>query len=295
MILHESASTAGRESRMNNTRKLITIAIATLLATWWPAASRADQILGVTLLDNQLISIDPATGNGTLIGPLSTSVGPFGLADVNGKFYTFDSSADVITRLDPFTGSTVSSYSIGIGPVLGQGGLAFQSSTVGFLTSALDPTTLNPVNDLYRFDISSGTSSLIAHTSDTLEAIAFGPGGVLYALGKLDGNVYTVDPTTGVLTLVGNVGISIGSPTGGLTFAPDGTLFATLDDKLYTLDTSNGVATAVGSSDPTMDTGFSSISGLAFAAVPEASSVISLAIGASAMIGLYVRGRIRHR
>ena len=80
-----------------------------------------------------------------------------------------------------------------------------------------------------------------------------------------------------------------------MTFAPDGTLFATLDDKLYTLDTSDGVATAVGSSDPTMDTGFSSISGIAFATVPEPSSFISLAIGVTGLIGLYVRARNRRR
>ena len=280
---------------MKGSRRLIIVAFAALLASLWPVAARADQIIGVTLLDNQLISIDPTSGNGTLIGPLSTTMGPFGLANVNGTFYTFDSNADDIARLDPATGATLSTYNIGIGPVLGQGGLAFQSSTVGFLTSALDPTTLSPINALYRFDISSGSSSLIAHTSDTLEAIAFAPNGVLYALGKLDGNLYTVDLSTGLLTLVGNVGISIGSPTGGLTFAPDGTLFATLDDKLYTLDLSTGLSSAVGSSDPGMDTGFSSISGLAFAAVPEPSSVISLAIGVTGLVGLYVRGRYRRR
>ena len=183
-------------------RRLINLAIAALLATCWPAASRADQIFGVTLLDNQLISIDPTTGNGTLIGPLSSHMNPFGLADVNGSFYTFDSNADVITKLDPATGATLAKYNIGVGPVLGQGGLAFQSSTVGFLTSALDPTTLNPVNNLYRFDIASGSSSLIAQTTDTLEAISFGPGGVLYAMGKLDGTLYTVNPTTGLSHLL---------------------------------------------------------------------------------------------
>ena len=209
--------------------------------------------------------------------------------NVGGKLFTFDSTKDVVTQLDLATGATLATYSIGIGPVLGQGGLAFQSSNVGFLTSALDPTTLDPVNDLYRFDLSTGTSVLLGHTADTLEALAFSSAGTLYGLGKLDGNLYTIDPTNGSMTLVGNVGISVGSPTGGLTFGPDGTLYATLDDKLYTLNPSSGLATAVGSSDPTIYTGFNSISGLAFApAVPEPASSVSLFIG-MAIVGLYAR------
>jgi outer membrane protein assembly factor BamB len=153
------------------------------------------------------------------------------------------------------------------------------------------------VNDLYRFDLSTGTSKLIAHTADTIEALAFGPGGTLYALGKLDGNLYTIDPTTGSMMLIGNVGISIGSPTGGLGFSPDGTLFATLDDKLYTLSTLTGAATAVGISDPSMSTGFSSISGLAFgpSAVPEPSSLVMIGIGLAGSVGLGVRRALRRR
>jgi len=260
--------------------------LAAAMLVGFVASTRAGTVDGVTFLDNQLISIDTTTGAGTLIGPLGTAVSPFGLANVNGKLYTFDSNADVITQLNPATGATVATYSIGIGPVLGQGGLAFQSSTVGFLTSALDPTKFNPVNDLYRFDLATGTSTLIAHTSDTLEAIAFGPSNMLYGLGKLDGDLYAINPSTGAMTLVGNVGVGVGSPTGGLTFGPDGTLFASLDDKLYTLSTTTGLAAAVGSADPTAYTGFSSISGLAFApsVVPEPASLITLGLGAAGVI-----------
>lgn len=256
------------------------LAAAALALGLTAAPCRADFGYGVTFLDNQLISIDTTTGAGTLIGPLSTPLNPFGLAAVGDSLYTFDSVNDVITQLDPATGSTLKTFNVGIGPVLGQGGLAFQSSTVGYLTSALDPTTLNPANDLYRFDLSTGTSTLVAHTVPTLESLAFGPNGTLYGLGKLDGNLYTINPTTGATTLVGNTGVAVGSPVGALNFDSRGTLYASLDDVLYTLNKANGLATPV-NSDPTASVGFSSISGIAFIkAVPEPGSVLLLAVGA---------------
>ena len=172
--------------------------------------------------------------------------------------------------------------------MLGQGGLAFQSPTVGYLTSALDPTTFATVNSLYRFDISTGQSVNLAPggTSDTLEALAFSPGGTLYPLGKLDGDLYKVSTATGALTLVGNVGFNVGNPVGSLTFGPDGTLYATLNDALYTLNTMTGLATAV-STDPSASTGFSSISGLAFvpAAVPEPASLAAWGLFAAVALG----------
>jgi hypothetical protein len=264
-------------------RPLAVAGLAALLAVLPPTDSQAG-LYGITFFDNQLTTIDTTTGAGTLVGPLASPMSPFGLATVNNQLYTFDSSADVIRQLNPATGGTQATFNIGIGPVLGQGGLAFQSGTVGFLTSALDPTTLVPVNDLYRFDIGAGTSVLVGHTADTLEALAFSPGGTLYALGKLDGDLYIVNPTTAGMTLVGNTGVAVGSPTGGLAFGPNGTLYATLDDALYTLNTTTGAATPV-NPDPTTDTGFSSISGLAFLSVPEPSSVVLMALGLAGACG----------
>ncbi len=267
-------------------RAFAAAAIAGLLLAVHARPSPGATVYGVTLFDNQLITIDTGTGTGTLVGSLSTSELPYGLAMIGNNLYTFDSAADVIRQLNPATGATQATFPIGIPPVLGQGGLAFQTSTVGFLTTALNPTTFNVANDLYRFNISTGTTTLVGTTSDTLEAIAFSGGGTLYGLGKNDGNLYTVNPATAALTLVGNVGVSIGSPTGGLTFGPTGVLYATLDDSLYTLNPTTGLATEVGSSIPgvTSLTGFNSISGLAFAAaVPEPSSIVVLGVGIGAV------------
>ena len=267
-------------------------ALAAAIIAFGATSSRAELVYGVTLLDNQLISVDTTTGLGTLVAPLSQPINPFGLASVNNQLFTFDSVDDLIQRIDPTTGGIVASTNIGIGPVLGQGGLAMQSSTVGYLTSALnaDPTSstyLNATNNLYRFNLATGTTTLVAQTTDTLESIAFGPNGTLYGLGKLDGNLYQVNPTTGFLTVIGSLGLSIGSPVGAITFDPAGNLLATIDDAIYQLNLTTGAATRLGSAP---NTSFFSISGLAFASpsatVPEPGSALLLGLG----LGLGVVG-----
>ena len=274
---------------------------AILLVALTATPSRGDMAYGVTLIGNQLISVDTTTGGASLVGSLTGNVAPFGLAGFNNQLYTFDSTADVIRQISTSTGATLNSYSIGVGPVLGQGGLAFQTATTGFLTTALDPNTFNDANNLYRFDLTTGTTTLISQTADTLSSLAFAANGTLYGLGQGDGNLYTLNPLNGAMTLVGNAGISIGSPVGALTFGTNGTLYGTFDDALYSISTTTGVATAIG--DPNVATGFASISGLAFAgaslpsnaAVPEPASMILLGVGFLVPAGLISLRKARAR
>ncbi len=277
-------------------KRLLRSLVAAGLVALASGPARADFGYGVTLVGNRLITVDTTTGAEALVGPLGAPLSPYGLASVGGNLYTFDSNQDVIRQIDPTSGNIRATIGIGLQPgsVLGQGGLAFQSGTVGFLTSAIDPTTFSQANDLYRFDLSTGTSVPVSQTAHTLESIAFGPGGVLYGLGKLDGNLDTVDPTNGALNLVGNVGVTLGSPVGAISFS-GGTLFATLDDSLDSLSTSTGAATAVGPGfSPAV--GFSSISGLAFpAGVPEPASLILVGLGVAGSCGVNLLRRVASR
>ena len=267
-------------------KSLLQSLAALALVAFAAAPSQGAMAYGVTLIGNQLISVDTTTGAGSLVGPLAANTNPYGLVGFNNQLYTFNSSTDAINQISTTTGATVASYSLNTGPVLGQGGLAFATATTGFLTTALDPNTFNYANNLYSFNLTTGATTLIAQTADTLSSLAYASNGTLYALGQGDGNLYTINPTTGAMTLIGNAGLSIGSPVGALTFGPDGTLYGTFDDALYTINTTTGVATAVG--DPTVGTGFASISGLAFGngtlppaagTVPEPASALLLAAG----------------
>ncbi len=108
----------------------------------------------------------------------------------------------------------------------------------------------------------SGVFTPIGITSVQLTALAFSPTGVLYGAGTdaTTGAVtlYTVNPTSGMLTQVGSTGLgnlAQGDQANGLAFSPGGILY-TVDanfagfpngsSSLYTVNTSTGAATQVG-------------------------------------------------
>ncbi len=261
---------------------IATFALACLAST----PLRADYLAGVTYYGNQLIRIDATTGVGSLVGDLSTSMSAFGLAQRGGNLYTFDSNTDLIRQINPMTGTTVTSINVGLGPVLGQGGLAFGSDGIGYLSSALNPTSFAPENDLYRFDITTGKSSLVGFSGTALAGLAF-LNNTLYGIGKTNDTLYTVNTTTGATTTVGFLGAMAGSPFQSLSASPNGQLYGTFDDRLFSINAITGAATAV-DPNPANDSGFSSISGLTYvvtpAAVPEPASMILLGVGLSAAL-----------
>jgi len=204
---------------------------------------------------DQLLSIDPDTGAGTLIGDVNT-ITPFGLSDLGTRLYTFDKASNSILRLDPANGQTLQTININPTGVTGEGALAFRSDGIGFLVSSLAID-----GNLWRFDITVPSSTYIGLFVPSMDGLDFNGSGVLYGLNQPLGiggmyELYTIDQASGATTLVGSTGVTVSGSVGGLTFAPDGTLYAELNDSLYTLNPATAAATLVG------PIGFSGISGL---------------------------------
>jgi DNA-binding beta-propeller fold protein YncE len=260
---------------------------------------RAAAVLyGINLSDN-LITIDTATGAGSLVGPLSTSMSGIGLAQRGSSAYVFDTNGgNVLQEIDTTNAATLATVAVGFtgADVLGEGDLAFRADGTGFLVSSLlADGNFDPDNgSFFSLDVGLNSRTLIRDgITQKFVGLAFSPlNGNLYGL-TLDGaSVYLIDPSDGDVTLVGSTGIA--SPRcclGGLSFRPDGALFAALADfgdaTLYQINTATGAATMIG------DMGFESVSGIAFfdaaapppPGVPEPSTGIllvtaSLALGA---------------
>ncbi len=72
-------------------RKLFPASMAfVLLLGLIPAIAQASEILYGITFNHELITIDPTTGAGTLVGPLNPLLQPFGLAVRGSELYTFD-------------------------------------------------------------------------------------------------------------------------------------------------------------------------------------------------------------
>jgi len=113
-------------------------------------------------------------------------------------------------------------------------GVVYLDDSLGQLWAG-DPATAN-----YTY---IGTSAIAAGFGGFTD-IGFA-GGVLYGLDR-NGNLYTINTSTGgIATIVGPTGISNGSLV-GLTGSPSGALVAGGAGNIYTLDTNLGTATQIG-------------------------------------------------
>jgi len=220
--------------------------------------SHADFLYAVTM-DDELLSLDPVTGAGSLIGILDTVMSSFGLASRGEAIYSFDQQTNRLRQLDPQTAGTLSTIDIGA-TIVGEGGIAFRSDGTGFLASSF-----YTAEELWSFDMSVPDSKIIGTLDIGMDGLAFNEDDILYGLSQMSYDLYTINPVNAELTLVGSTGLTSQTILGGLTFSSAGTLYAVLNDTLYTLNPKTGAASVIG------PIGYDDVSGLtAIAPVPGA-------------------------
>jgi hypothetical protein len=210
-----------------------------------PLPARADFIYATAGNGTGLVKVDPATGAGTPIGSSGTR-GSFAAAFApNGTLYgnaNFNTANDRLVTYDLGTGRATAatpgtfgvsdlvalqfdragtlfagSFSGGfyrVNTTTGGATLVGNTGISGLTDLALDTTgKLWATNkrDLFTIDRATGASTLVAAFTGAgagdIGGIMFGRNNTLYATSDVAGSsLFTVDPVTGALTLVGNTG-----------------------------------------------------------------------------------------
>lgn len=260
-------------------------------------------LFGISFASNDLVTINPTTGAGTVVGPLGDTIFATGLGTTNGKLYAFDQVNDRLREISKVSGEIVRSIDIGVGNLTGEGALAFRPGNdgVGFLFSPLNAKN-EPVNDFYMFTIApsgtAGSSSRIGTTGVAIDAMAFNSQGTLYALGQDDATLYVINTTSGAATAVGQVKVGAdlvikNSPIAGMTIAPVNPqgleeIYASINDRLYIINPTSGAARVASADVINFGPFISSISGLAFG--PGAGTLGNMAarvaVGTGANVGI---------
>jgi len=202
-----------------------------------------------------LITINAATGAGTLVGPTGI-VGGMGDPGVpalairsTGEILAMDIGApSMLYWIDAATGAAtlVSATTLSSPPAI-----AFDGSDVLW---AVDNS-----GKLHILDGVTGVSTLVGATGAFIKGMAFDPTtGVLWG-SDASGGVFTINVQTGTATLVGNTGLP---PTSDIYFDTVGVLYGSSGggftiNNLITINKATGAGQVVGS------IGFASVSGMA--------------------------------
>lgn len=236
--------------RMNLPALKLSAALIAPIAAATPA--NAAQLIGLQQGNNTTLagvySIDTNTGIQTLIGNSGFAAlqdlarSPDGVyyaiagSSSNSKLITIDPLTGVGSLVAPLTTSAPGGLSIMTGLAVAANGTLYGSGL---------PTGGSIVNNLYTINRTTGVATLIGSTNaSALSALDFNDAtGVLYGVNQAGDPVTrglrTIDVATGNSTFVDSVGVGAGSALGmqDIVFTPDGTLWgSTQQGGLYTID-----------------------------------------------------------
>lgn len=237
----------------------------------------------------RLLTIDPDTGAGTLVGASGVNALPGLAINSAGEIYATDNLLDSnLYRIDASTGAATF---VGNMAIEGPDGIAFDDNDVLYVTETYE------LGNLYTVDVTTAVPTLVGSldglpVDDNMTGLAFDPiDGTLY--GSTGGStkpdtIYTIDKSTGAVTLVGSTGL--GGSTPDLFFDDAGNLFGSKgggggSNTLISIDPLTAAGTAIG------PIGFASVSGLDCAYLPEPSLPAMLIAAASALFALSPRRR----
>jgi hypothetical protein len=265
-------------------------------------------LFGITFVGNQLVTINPLTGAGTVVGSFGDTTFATGLGVRDGRLFAFDQVNDRLREINKVSGALISSIDIGVGNLTGEGALTFRASDgMGFLASPLNANN-EPVNDFFMFTIApsgtSGTSVRVGSTGVAIDAMAFNSQGTLFAIGQDDATLYTINPITGATTAVGPIKVGSdnlikNSPIAGMTIGPanpdmGGTeeIYASIDDRLFIINPTTGAARIPPGDVINFGPFISSVSGLAFTpgagTLGNISSRVNVGTGENVGIGGFI-------
>ncbi|MCG8607809.1 hypothetical protein MJD09_22845, partial [bacterium] len=212
----------------------------------------------------RLLTIDPVTGAGTLVGPTGLSGAPGLAINSKGEMFVTERTTGDLYRMDAATGTVLLIGSTGVTFL---DAIAFDGNDVLY-GIGFDP----PFFNLRIIDTETGASSIVGPTSDIYTGMAFDPtDGQLYAsVGGFQAinpdAIARIDKATGAATIVGTTGL--GGPTPDIHFDDDGNMFGSKGggqsiNDLIAINKTTGAGSVIGS------IGFPAVSGLAFRHLPH--------------------------
>jgi len=237
--------------------------------------------------NSNLYTIDPTTGATTFVGAMGVVMTDIALR--NGAMYgvSFPASGpDSLYSINPNTGAATLVGGTGVFLNALEFGADGTLYGAGGAPGCGPPPHATTCNSFYKLDVGTGLATLIGTgTYDSAGDLAF-VGSPLYLTSVLNAStdqLFTVNPTTGAGSLVGNIGFA---QVFGLAYA-SGTLYGFNDvgNNVIRINTATGAGTSVATY-----SGFE-ILGATSVVVPEPRGLGALA-GLVALVGVLVRRRV---